>query len=123
VDDKVRIAELQAAVDRLTEENAQLVDRLMESKPPPVEWRLSVSEARILSCLARRPTATKPQLMMALYAGRIDDEPDIKIVDVLVCKARKKLLPLGIRILTQWGHGYYLDDATRARVRKDMGLA
>lgn len=123
MDDKARIAELQATIERLQEENAALVEQLVELKPPPVDYRLTASEARIVACLARRPMASKSQLMLALYAGRVNDEPDIKIVDVLICKVRKKLEPLGISIKTRWGQGYFFDEETRARVRKDMGLA
>ncbi len=34
------------------------------------------------------------------------EEPEIKIIDVYICKARKKLAPLGIAIETAWGRGY-----------------
>lgn len=48
----------------------------------------------------------KEALMQALYSGR--DEPEIKIVDVLVCKLRKKLVAVGIgrMIETNWARGY-----------------
>lgn len=36
------------------------------------------------------------------------DEPEIKIIDVYICKARKKLEPIGVRIDTLWGKGYAL---------------
>lgn len=37
-----------------------------------------------------------------------DDEPEIKIIDVYICKARKKLDAIGVRIDTIWGKGYAL---------------
>lgn len=37
-----------------------------------------------------------------------DDEPEIKIIDVYICRARKKLEPIGVRIDTLWGKGYAL---------------
>lgn len=37
-----------------------------------------------------------------------DEEPEIKIIDVFICKARKKLTPIGVRIDTLWGQGYAL---------------
>lgn len=122
MDDRTRIAELQAAVDRLTEENAALLDQLMEIVPTPAEWRLTSSEARVILCLARRPQASKSQLMMALYAGRIDDEPDVEIVDVFIHKVRKKLQAFGVSIQTHWGQGYFLDDSSRSIVRNALGL-
>lgn len=46
--------------------------------------------------------------MQHLYALRPDEEPQPKIVDVFICKLRKKIEPLGIRIDTLWGRGYVL---------------
>lgn len=37
-----------------------------------------------------------------------NEEPEIKIIDVFICKARKKLEPIGVRIDTAWGKGYSL---------------
>lgn len=36
------------------------------------------------------------------------EEPEIKIIDVYICKMRKKLDPIGVRIDTLWGKGYAL---------------
>jgi len=46
-----------------------------------------------------------------LYGGR--DEPELKIIDVFICKLRKKLaqaLGHDSYILTVWGRGYVLRD-------------
>lgn len=48
--------------------------------------------------------ATKEQILTAIY-GVADDMPEIKIVDVFVCKMRKKL-PAGEEVQTVWGQGY-----------------
>ncbi|YBV98388.1 helix-turn-helix domain-containing protein [Phyllobacteriaceae bacterium JZ32] len=50
------------------------------------------------------------QLMAALYWAD-DEEPLIKIIDVFICKLRKKLRPLDIKIETIWGRGYRLQIA------------
>lgn len=43
-----------------------------------------------------------------------DDVPsDMKLVDVYVCKLRKKLIPLGLAIATVWGRGYRLVEPTK----------
>ncbi len=41
------------------------------------------------------------------------DEPEIKIIDVFICKLRKKLADAGVRniIGTVWGRGYILKDS------------
>ncbi|MHB2265837.1 winged helix-turn-helix domain-containing protein [Aliihoeflea sp. PC F10.4] len=48
---------------------------------------------------------TRQSLLEELYQLEAH-EPEIKIVDVYVCKIRRKLKPLGLTILTEWGKGY-----------------
>lgn len=57
----------------------------------------------------RGRTATKDAILDHLYQLQPNDEPDIKIVDVFVCKLRKKIVPLGLNIGTSWGRGYFLE--------------
>ena len=52
---------------------------------------------------------TKEMLLTGLYGGM--DEPEIKIIDVFVCKLRKKLADASggkEYIETIWGRGYLL---------------
>ncbi|NTI27643.1 helix-turn-helix domain-containing protein [Rhizobium rhizogenes] len=78
----------------------------------PIEYQLTSSESRVYAHLASRDLATKQSIMMALYSDRPDDEPEIKIVDVFVCKLRKKLTRFGVLIETVWGQGYRLAKQT-----------
>jgi hypothetical protein len=48
--------------------------------------------------------------MVALFSTDADDPPDEKILDVWICKMRKKLKSYGIEIKT---HGGELGDAAR----------
>lgn len=58
--------------------------------------------------------ASKSRIFEALYAMRSSlDLPEPKIVDVMVCKLRKKLDALGVEIETIWGWGYRLSPASR----------
>lgn len=50
---------------------------------------------------------SRSDLMDTLY-NHPDSMPEVKIIDVIACKVRKKLDPLGIVILTTWGVGYSL---------------
>lgn len=70
---------------------------------------LTVQEFRIFEALydAKGRIQTKENLLRAI-TPLIDDEPEIKIVDVLVCKVRKKLQGLSVNIETMWGRGYRL---------------
>lgn len=77
-----------------------------------VQFGLTTKESRLLAALVEHGLKTKQQLMDALYLGA-EDEPDIKIVDVFVCKVRKKMRPHGFKITTIWGHGYSMSDEHR----------
>jgi two-component system cell cycle response regulator CtrA len=79
--------------------------------------RLTPKEYEILELLSvRKGTAlTKEMLLDHLYGGR--DEPEQKIIDVFVCKLRKKLLQATggeHYIETLWGRGYVLHDPAPA---------
>jgi two-component system cell cycle response regulator CtrA len=63
--------------------------------------------------LRKGSAVTKEMVLNHLYAGM--DEPEIKIIDVFVCKLRKKLAQAtGGKhyIETVWGRGYVLRDPT-----------
>lgn len=93
-----RIAELEELVAQL--------EGVPTQAPTPLEWGLTAHEARVIGVLLTRELATKEAIMAALYSGRAVDAAEPKIVDVFVCKARKKLAPFGIEIETVWGQGY-----------------
>jgi two-component system cell cycle response regulator CtrA len=81
----------------------------VDSKP----LHLTGKEYGILELLALRKgtTLTKEMFLNHLYGGM--DEPELKIIDVFVCKLRKKMaLATGGEnyIETVWGRGYVLRD-------------
>jgi two-component system cell cycle response regulator CtrA len=72
---------------------------------------LTGKEYDLLELLAVRKgqTVTKELAMSHLYGGR--DEPEMKIVDVFICKLRRKLVEatMGVQMIeTIWGTGYAL---------------
>jgi two-component system, cell cycle response regulator CtrA len=74
---------------------------------------LTGKEYGILELLSLRKgtTLTKEMLLNHLYGGM--DEPELKIIDVFVCKLRKKLAQAtggDHYIETIWGRGYVLRD-------------
>jgi two-component system cell cycle response regulator CtrA len=75
---------------------------------------LTGKEYGILELLSLRKgtTLTKEMFLNHLYGGM--DEPELKIIDVFVCKLRKKLAQAtngDNYIETVWGRGYVLRDA------------
>lgn len=77
---------------------------------------LTSKEYGILELLSLRKgsTLTKEMFLNHLYGGI--DEPELKIIDVFVCKLRKKLSDASggeDYIETVWGRGYVLKDPAR----------
>jgi len=79
---------------------------------------LTQQEHALLSALiaAAPRMRSKEQLLSDLYWDK-HDEPEIKIIDVLICRLRKKAAPLGVSIQTVWGRGFRL---LPAAPRKDV---
>lgn len=76
-------------------------------------FKVTAKEARLLSALLRRQECTKEQLLGFMYDAN-EDVPEIKIIDVFVCKLRKKLSDHALDIKTIWGRGYYITPEHRA---------
>ena len=85
--------------------------------------KLTYSERMLLGLLMRRHRVTKDQMMTMLYADRPDEEPDSKILDVMICKMRKKLSPHGVEIHTIHGAGYELPSTSREKIKALMAEA
>jgi two-component system cell cycle response regulator CtrA len=78
---------------------------------------LTGKEYQMLELLSLRKgtTLTKEMFLNHLYGGM--DEPELKIIDVFICKLRKKLSNAtggDNHIETVWGRGYVLRDPDRA---------
>ncbi len=78
-------------------------------------------EYAILELLSLRKgtTLTKEMFLDHLYGGM--DEPELKIIDVFICKLRKKIAALtggDHYIETVWGRGYVLKDPDSAGQRE-----
>ena len=80
---------------------------------------LTGKEYQMLELLALRKgtTLTKEMFLNHLYGGM--DEPEMKIIDVFICKLRKKLASLERKnhIETVWGRGYMLREPTEDEVK------
>ena len=90
-----------------------LQNRVVEVGGKPVH--LTGKEYSILEllCLRKGVTLTKDMFLNHLYGGM--DEPELKIIDVFVCKLRKKLteaLDGECYIETIWGRGYTIKDTS-----------
>ncbi|MGR3637263.1 MAG: response regulator transcription factor CtrA [Shimia sp.] len=93
----------------------------VENKPV----HLTGKEYQMLELLSLRKgtTLTKEMFLNHLYGGM--DEPELKIIDVFICKLRKKLSEATggeNYIETVWGRGYVLRDPEPAVSTEDVAL-
>jgi two-component system, cell cycle response regulator CtrA len=93
--------------------------RTVEAAGKPLH--LTGKEYGILELLALRKgtTLTKEMFLNHLYGGM--DEPEVKIIDVFICKLRKKIQDLtggDNYIETVWGRGYVLRDPNEEKKKQ-----
>jgi two-component system, cell cycle response regulator CtrA len=86
---------------------------------------LTGKEYQMLELLSLRKgtTLTKEMFLNHLYGGM--DEPELKIIDVFICKLRKKLAEAtggANYIETVWGRGYVLRDPAQGQGAKAMAI-
>ena len=99
--------------------NTGLISVNLDAKTVEAEGRavhLTGKEYQMLELLSLRKgtTLTKEMFLNHLYGGM--DEPELKIIDVFICKLRKKLAEAtggDNYIETVWGRGYVLRDPAR----------
>jgi two-component system cell cycle response regulator CtrA len=89
-----------------------------------VSVSLTAKEFALLQLLMLRKNMvmTKDAILTQLYGGM--DEPELKIIDVFVCKIRKKLAAVGLGefIGTVWGRGYTVRDEAGGRTRPERPI-
>ncbi len=127
------VARIQAIIRR-SKGHAQAVIRTgrmvvnIDARSVEVDGRpvnLTGKEYQILELLSLRKgtTLTKEMFLNHLYGGM--DEPELKIIDVFICKLRKKLseaLSGENHIETVWGRGYVLRDPQETALAERMAV-
>ncbi len=108
-------------VEKLEQENDELRERIRVHEEivgirieVPLVFGLTSHEAMLFGLLLKRDLVTKEMAMLGLYGDRPNLDPEIKIVDVYICKARKKLKRFGVEIETVWGRGFRLTAESKA---------
>lgn len=103
----------------LEEANETIIQLRALLAPPemafPAHWKLTPKESDLLRVLMATPEITKEHLITALY----DQDPDveIKVIDVLVCKLRRKVLMDDVKIETVRGRGYRIAPEVKTAIR------
>jgi len=107
------IEQQQNEIFALRERIRQLESLLLDAGyTVPIEYRLTETQEKIFLFLLCGKVRIKEQIWNMLYSINSDDAPSETIIDVFVCKLRKKLDTFGIKIRTVWGRGYQLDVST-----------
>jgi two-component system cell cycle response regulator CtrA len=107
---RLRVAELEREVARLSAKHEIVM------LTPVAEFGFTPSEALIFARLAATGFVTNDDLMAVLTAGKTGTAPGRKIIDVYVCKIRKKLDRFDIVIETMHGRGYKIGPDSLAKV-------
>lgn len=100
---------LRDKIEFLEEENLQLRERLEPKIYTPSDWFLTKTEEKVFKLLLVHPVITKDFIYSSLYR----DEgivPGIKVIDVYICRLRRKLVHRGVHIDTVRERGYSLRD-------------
>lgn len=110
--------DLRDQVANLEEENRWLRDMLSPPGFLPAIFKLTTNEERAFKALLSRDQWSKEGLLASIYFDAQEcDIPEIKIIDVIICKLRAKVKHLGIEIETFWNKGYRISPQMRARTR------
>ncbi|MBN9457375.1 MAG: winged helix-turn-helix domain-containing protein [Bosea sp.] len=109
---------LREEIDQLREESRWLRELLRPPEFLPAVFRFTALEERAFKALLNRDQWPRESLHNVTYDEHNDrDLPDIKVIDVMICKMRKKLKPLGVEIETLYGQGYRISSEHKQRVR------
>jgi len=118
---KEHIAVLERENDDLRERVAFLESELGSDIEAPLSFGLTPREACLCGVLLKNRLVSNQMAMASLYHLYADGElPDAKIIDVFICKMRKKLKAFDVQIETVWGQGYLMPNPSKEIVRSMM---
>lgn len=113
----IEISRLRGQLDDALAECAMLREAMAPLTRFPGSWGLTGAEASLLSCLIRAKGATVPRERIMVQMYGLEPDVEVKIIDVLVCKIRRKLKSYGVEIKSHWGQGYFLTLESLATIR------
>lgn len=110
---------LREEVALLQEEVRWLKDLLAPPGFLPAVFKLSAHEERTLKALLSRKEWTREALYESIYLYSNEPNiPDMRMIDTVICKLRRKIKPWGIEIETLYGQGFRIAPAMRAYAAK-----
>jgi DNA-binding response OmpR family regulator len=116
------VEELRSNIQRLEDENFLLKSRLSYIEQSASAGALELApagftpcESKLLAFLVARAGKIVTRDALHAYMYPLDDR-ELKIIDVFICKLRKKLPP-HIAIETYRGHGFYMTSEAATNLR------
>lgn len=111
------VATLEAENDHLRDRIRLLEEMVGVSFEVPLAFGFTGKEREVFGCLLKNTLVKREHLMRVVYPPPYDDV-EMKILDVFVCKIRKKLKPFDVSIETQWGEGYFIKPEGKKKVEE-----
>lgn len=113
---------LRDRIDLLEEENRQLRETVrFEGAIFPADWELTGAHARMLAALAKAPAGFLSREAVHAVCSR-NGETLVKVIDTQMSRLREKVKGKGIQIVTRWGVGFEMPEASRAIVKAALKL-
>ena len=77
-------------------------------------------ELTTLMLLMKRGELSREVFIATLYGDRVDGGPTEahKMLDITICKLRKKVAAIGVTIRTVWGYGYSISERDQKLLRE-----
>lgn len=112
----VKVAELEETIRQL-KEDANGRGKIPEGLP----YLTRQEEAVLSALLAKRGVVSRGVLFDQMH-HRDSEASNDKIVDVIICKLRRKLVGSPVKICNLWGRGWYIERASfeAARITSDQ---
>lgn len=84
------------------------------------KYGLTGTEAYLVWRMVRATRPLKYEFIDDDWPSQNEVSPNT--INVFMCKIRKKLAPHGVTIKSQWGVGYFIEDAAKQALRSAVGL-
>lgn len=109
------MSQLQSALDRIEE----LEDLIGLNLKLPNEFGLTPTEMQCVGAIVRRGILNQEAIFTAIYGSRPEcQQPDVKIIDVYLCRVRRKLAPKGFELKNSFSVGYYFEPRERDALKQ-----
>ncbi len=106
---------LRDRIEELEEENRQFKELLAPTAAFPLEWQLTPTQARLLAALYKNDRLSHERVFFAL--GSKSEVQSYGLLTVNIHHLRRKLGPLGMKIVNLHSYGYALTPESRTFIK------